>query len=113
MGCKINGLWITHLFTSSFADSEIQEMPIDQTRNGNRGVYEGCCQCMGFAQTMHKGKMMDQGWICFECGYKYGQARGGIHSFHGGVCDWCKDKKAVTGSRHYGYPKLPETPNEN
>ena len=43
--------------------------------------------------------------ICIDCGNKYGKPRFTVSTFHTGICDWCKQQKAVTEDRDYGYPK--------
>ena len=48
------------------------------------------------------------GWICHDCGMKYGKSRFEVSTWHNDVCDYCKESKAVTEARDYGYPQLPE-----
>jgi hypothetical protein len=43
-------------------------------------------------------------WICRDCGCKHGKPRDGVSTFHVGKCGWCKQEKAVTEDRDYGYP---------
>jgi hypothetical protein len=45
------------------------------------------------------------GWICIDCGRKYGTAyEGHVATFHTDLCGWCGEEKAVTEPRDYGYP---------
>lgn len=47
-------------------------------------------------------------WICYDCGKKYGKSRTLVSTYHTGKCEYCREVKAVTESRDWGYPKLPE-----
>ena len=43
-------------------------------------------------------------WICFECGNKHGKPKGGVSTYHTGICEWCGKEKAVTEDRDFNYP---------
>ena len=46
-------------------------------------------------------------WICQTCSDGMTQ-RTTTSTYHHGVCYWCEEEGAVTSSRDFGYPKLPE-----
>lgn len=47
------------------------------------------------------------GWICTDCGEKYGRARGTTATVHvGSPCGWCgRDDVPVSDPRGWSYPK--------
>lgn len=48
----------------------------------------------------------DTGWICADCGTKHGTYSVRVSTWHEGICYWCGERKSVTESRDYGYPKM-------
>lgn len=44
-------------------------------------------------------------WTCYDCGIKYGKRPMSNHAatYHEGRCEVCKEAKAVTEPRDYGY----------
>lgn len=52
-------------------------------------------------------KKQSYGWICHDCGIKYGKPRFSVSTWHQDKCDYCGEIKAVTESRDFGYPDLP------
>lgn len=55
-------------------------------------------------------------WVCWDCGTKASQVKehqGGVATYHMGICEVCKESKAVTQPRDFGYPKFTSpTPKE-
>ena len=46
-------------------------------------------------------------WVCSDCGLKASKGRQhSISTWHTGVCEVCGEKKAVTESRDFYYPKF-------
>jgi len=41
--------------------------------------------------------------VCFSCGIKYGEPRGGVSSMWMAKCNICNEEKAVTEVRDYRY----------
>ena len=41
--------------------------------------------------------------VCFDCGIKYGEPRGGVSSMWVAKCSVCGEEKAVTEVRDYRY----------
>lgn len=44
-------------------------------------------------------------WVCFECGHKYGNRKGGLCTVHYGICGICGNEKTVTEPRDFGHLK--------
>lgn len=50
----------------------------------------------------------DPTWICWDCGRKacsYSDMNR-MSTYHQGICDICKETKAVTQARDFGYSRL-------
>lgn len=52
-------------------------------------------------------------WVCYDCGKKAlnnfinaGRRQLSCSTYHNGQCDVCKQDKAVTETRDFGYPKF-------
>jgi len=45
-------------------------------------------------------------WVCGVCATDNGGkwSEGHVAAFHGGICGWCNQTRAVTQPRDYGYP---------
>ncbi len=43
------------------------------------------------------------GWVCAECGNKYGTWRGGVATWHQGKCHACGEVKDIVEVRRYNY----------
>ena len=41
--------------------------------------------------------------VCFDCGTKYGEPRGGVSSMWMAKCNVCGEEKVVTETRDYRY----------